>query len=81
MNCSFSIFKVRILIDLLTLRHILILMHLIAFAKVCVFLILFQTFTGHATEVFQLVHIPVEESIEQSYFLSAARGDRLINAW
>ncbi|WAR18507.1 WDR43-like protein [Mya arenaria] len=40
-----------------------------------------KTFTGHATEVFRLLHVPVGESIEKSYFLSEAINDRLVNAW
>ncbi|KAH3852349.1 hypothetical protein DPMN_094855 [Dreissena polymorpha] len=44
---------------------------------------LLKTFTGHATEVFRMVHIPggVNDNVENSYFLSAAMNDRLVNAW
>ena len=48
-------------------------------------LFVFQRFTGHATEVFRMLHIPSSTddlaSIENSYFLSAAANDRLVNAW
>ncbi|KAK3599161.1 hypothetical protein CHS0354_040999 [Potamilus streckersoni] len=48
-----------------------------------------KTFTGHATEVTRLIHISpgleTEESetqsIESTYFLSAAANDRLVSAW
>ena len=44
-------------------------------------MLMLQTFTGHATEVRRLLHIPVGDSIEHSYFLSAAVNDRVVNAW
>ncbi|XP_060593577.1 WD repeat-containing protein 43-like [Ruditapes philippinarum] len=41
-----------------------------------------KRFTGHATEVFKLLHVPTSpDSLENSYFLSAAANDRLVNAW
>ncbi|XP_046371992.2 WD repeat-containing protein 43-like [Haliotis rufescens] len=47
-----------------------------------------KSFTGHATEVFRLISVPLigetppnPNSAEHSYFLSAARSDRVINAW
>ena len=54
---------------------------------------LFQTFSGHATEIIQLLPVPnylgaaasanggSNVSIFSSYFLSAATSDRLIHAW
>ena len=54
---------------------------------------LFQIFSGHATEIMQLLPVPnyldavafdnswSKTSISSSYFLSAAYGDRLIHAW
>ena len=45
----------------------------------------FQIFTGHATEVFKMLHIPTCKedlvSIDNTYFISAAVNDRLVNAW
>ncbi|XP_046551150.1 WD repeat-containing protein 43-like [Haliotis rubra] len=48
---------------------------------------LLKSFTGHATEVFRLISVPLigetapkPNSAEHSYFLSAARNDRVINA-
>jgi len=49
-----------------------------------------KTYAGHATEVFQLVTVPMPDEAEGSgdapnnetaYFLSAAQEDRLVHAW
>ena len=54
---------------------------------------LFQSFSGHTTEIIQLLPVPnylgaaasanggLNVSISSSYFLSAATSDRLIHAW
>ena len=36
-----------------------------------------RTFTGHATEVTALIEVPEKDD----YFISAAKGDRVISAW
>lgn len=43
--------------------------------------IYFQTFTGHASEVFRLIPLKNVEETQNCYFVSAAVGDRVINAW
>lgn len=40
-----------------------------------------KKFLGHATEVFQLVPVLISGTLESCYFVSAAVGDRVINAW
>ncbi|XP_076100373.1 WD repeat-containing protein 43-like [Mytilus galloprovincialis] len=46
---------------------------------------LLKTFTGHKTEIFRLLPLPLSadasDSPENMYFLSAAQNDRIINAW
>ena len=36
-----------------------------------------RTFTGHATEISTLLEVPDRDD----YFISAAKGDRVISAW
>lgn len=40
-----------------------------------------KTFMGHASEVIRLIPLKNDDKFENSYFLSAAVGDRVINAW
>lgn len=37
-----------------------------------------KTFVGHASEVFMLLEVA---GLRDSYFISAAKGDRMISAW
>lgn len=37
-----------------------------------------KTFVGHASDVFMLLEVPGDHD---SYFVSAAKGDRMISAW
>ncbi|KAK3094081.1 hypothetical protein FSP39_023991 [Pinctada imbricata] len=44
-----------------------------------------KKFTGHSSEIFKLLPLPLSadmsDSVEGSYFLTAALSDRLVNAW
>lgn len=42
---------------------------------------LIRTFTGHSSDVTHLLFVPSTNPGGENYFVSAAKGDRYINAW